>query len=513
MPVSVILRQLWKEFKPMPDRAAGTFRITVATLLVLVVMLACQNKMLDMAPILVAVFMQRNTLMTRLVSGFAIVSLALGSLVVYGVAAVAWDIAWLRVPLWGVIFWIGYFLMNRYQALSVIFVLPLILISIVCFAFDKYPHPNYIISQVGWLWAAFGLGLTATILVQWLFSAPTALDLLRREFRQILIDVERACLVRAFGGNQKAIKMADTASALEQTAKLGKFHILTPIQVDNCRGVATASQRIATLALSDEPNAGQQDPKERIAWVQIARHLHVLRHRILTGRRDFFSAIPHPLPRGKISDAEKILIEMQSRLDVVDAFKGSHVGTDGKKKPVPVPEFTDSEFATRATFATMACYLFASLADWSGIYTSMITCVVTALSTADSQIFKQRLRIVGAAIGGVLGVMAVVLFIPNMNNLTGILIILAVGIAISAWVMMGREKFSYAGLQMAVAFSITVLQEPHAATELHVIRDRMVGIFLGIIAMRFAFVIGTEMKSKNSVASATSSFTPGKTQP
>jgi hypothetical protein len=41
----------------------------------------------------------------------------------------------------------------------------------------------------------------------------------------------------------------------------------------------------------------------------------------------------------------------------------------------------------------------------------------------------------------------------------------------------------------------------------------MVGIFLGIIAMRFAFVIGTEMKSKNSVASATSSLTPGKTQP
>ena len=37
----------------MPDRAAGTFRITVATLLVLVVMLACQNKMLDMAPVVV----------------------------------------------------------------------------------------------------------------------------------------------------------------------------------------------------------------------------------------------------------------------------------------------------------------------------------------------------------------------------------------------------------------------------------------------------------------------------
>ena len=155
---------------------------------------------------------------------------------------------------------------------------------------------------------------------------------------------------------------------------------------------------------------------------------------------------------------------------------------------VPVPEFTDREFANRATAATIGCYLFASLTDWSGIDTSMITCAVTALSTIDSQIFKQRLRIFGAAFGGALGVLSVVFLIPNMNNLTGVLIIIAVGTAISAWVTMGRQKFSYFGLQIAVAFSMTVLQEPHATTHLDVIRDRMVGIFLGIIAMRFAFV-------------------------
>jgi multidrug resistance protein MdtO len=157
---------------------------------------------------------------------------------------------------------------------------------------------------------------------------------------------------------------------------------------------------------------------------------------------------------------------------------------------VPVPEFTDPEFATRATAATMGCYIFASLTDWSGIHASMITCAVTALSTIDSQIFKQRLRIFGAAFGGVLGVLSVVFLIPNMNNLTGVLIIIAVGTAISAWVTMGRQKFSYFGLQiaLALAFSMTVLQEPHATSKLDDIRDRMVGIFLGIIAMRFAFV-------------------------
>ena len=68
MPDSVILRRLWEELKPMPDRAAATLRITAATLLVVVVMLAFRNKFLDLGPLLVLILMQRNTMMTRLVS-------------------------------------------------------------------------------------------------------------------------------------------------------------------------------------------------------------------------------------------------------------------------------------------------------------------------------------------------------------------------------------------------------------------------------------------------------------
>ena len=124
------------------------------------------------------------------------------------------------------------------------------------------------------------------MLVQWLFSAPTALDLLRQAFRQILIDVERACLSLAFGGNLKVIEMGNIGEVLKQTEKLGKFKILTPIQVDNCHRVGTAVQAIATLVLSNKPNAAQQGLEEKNAWLQMPRHLHGLRHRILTGRRE-----------------------------------------------------------------------------------------------------------------------------------------------------------------------------------------------------------------------------------
>jgi multidrug resistance protein MdtO len=153
----------------------------------------------------------------------------------------------------------------------------------------------------------------------------------------------------------------------------------------------------------------------------------------------------------------------------------------------PKKDFTDAEFATRATAATMACYMFASMTDWSGIHTCMITCAVTAMNNVDSQIFKQRLRIIGASIGGLIGFLAMFL-IPHTDNLMGVLIIMGAAVAMSAWVSMGREKYSYMGIQMGMAAVMLIAQEPHATTEFTVIRDRLVGILLGLIFMRYAFV-------------------------
>jgi multidrug resistance protein MdtO len=131
--------------------------------------------------------------------------------------------------------------------------------------------------------------------------------------------------------------------------------------------------------------------------------------------------------------------------------------------------------------------MFASMTDWSGIHTCMITCAVSAMNNVDSQVFKQRLRIIGASIGGLMGFLAMFL-IPHMDNLMGVLLIMALGTGISAWVCMGRVKYSYIGVQMGLAFVMLVAQDPHATTEFTVIRDRLVGILVGLFAMRYAFI-------------------------
>ena len=44
-----------------------------------------------------------------------------------------------------------------------------------------------------------------------------------------------------------------------------------------------------------------------------------------------------------------------------------------------------TSFALRATLATMGCYVFMTLSDWTEIHTCMITCVVTALVVAEER--------------------------------------------------------------------------------------------------------------------------------
>jgi multidrug resistance protein MdtO len=73
-----------------------------------------------------------------------------------------------------------------------------------------------------------------------------------------------------------------------------------------------------------------------------------------------------------------------------------------------------TSFALRATLATMGSYVFMTLTDWTEIHTCMITCVVTALAITEERERKQTLRLVGAILGGLYGLAAVVFSFPGL---------------------------------------------------------------------------------------------------
>jgi multidrug resistance protein MdtO len=487
-------RKVLNELRPLPDRGGGTMRIVMACLLIWVIVLTFRNPMGDFSVFLVFILLQRNKTMSRLVAVFLILALIVASLWILAIACLSWNISWLRILLWGGMFWVNYYLMSRLPKLSVVFMLPISFGSIFCFSFDQDPNPNIIISQLGWVWCAVGLTMLGSFLVEYLFGAPSGLDLLRSELRRGLNRVETHCLKRAAGKLSPLMLGVNPGVAQDQAKMLMKFGVLTPLQRGNCHRILKAVGAIDQLAFEGDLSL-PLDAATQADWLRVGTHLHQLRKHL------FKPAGQHPaslreidrerLEGGSITDA-KVAAAMRELMEAEACLDASGAGT----KPTKVSEeataparkdFSDAEFATRASIATMACYMFASMTDWSGIHTCMITCAVSAMNNVDSQVFKQRLRIIGASIGGLLGFLAMFL-IPHMDNLMGVLLIMGVAVGISAWVSMGREKYSYLGLQMGIAVVMLIAQDSHATTEFSVIRDRLVGILLGLMAMRYAFV-------------------------
>src|SRR5882762_1630448 len=144
-------------------------------------------------------------------------------------------------------------------------------------------------------------------------------------------------------------------------------------------------------------------------------------------------------------------------------------------------------FALKVTFAAMFCYIFYMAIDWSGIHTALITCTFIALESTGATLHKGVLRIGGCVIGGALALFTIVFLMPHMDTIASLIVVVACASAIAGWVATGSELISYGGLQIAFAFFYSVFQGYAPDTDLDNVRNRVVGILLGLIITGVVF--------------------------
>jgi multidrug resistance protein MdtO len=144
-------------------------------------------------------------------------------------------------------------------------------------------------------------------------------------------------------------------------------------------------------------------------------------------------------------------------------------------------------FALKVTFAAMFCYIFYMAIDWSGIHTALITCTFIALESTGATLHKGVLRIGGCVIGGALALFTIVFLMPHMDTIASLIVVVACASAIAGWVATGSELISYAGLQIAFAFFYSVFQGYAPDTDLDNVRNRVIGILLGLLVTGLVF--------------------------
>ena len=152
----------------------------------------------------------------------------------------------------------------------------------------------------------------------------------------------------------------------------------------------------------------------------------------------------------------------------------------GLFKPDAFTNPTHVQFALKVTLAAMFCYIVYSAIDWSGIHTAFITCTFIALESTEATFYKVTLRIVGCVIGGALALFTIVFLMPHMETIASLVVVTAFASAIGGWVAAGSQRISYAGLQIAYAFFLSVFQGFAPDTDLDNVRNRVVGILFGL---------------------------------
>jgi multidrug resistance protein MdtO len=275
------------------------------------------------------------------------------------------------------------------------------------------------------------------------------------------------------------------------------------------------AQRTALIALADRliglvANLTRIPPQptgnDALRLRAFSERLRAIRTELREPARAF--AFP-PLLEGGMSRGFPMLQEMEQTVALMtevfrDDFLASSQNASGNWwHAVFLPDaFQNPEykrFAFAGCLAATVCYVLYNALDWPGIgTTSVVTCVVTALGTIGTSLQMQFLRLAGFVAGGlVLGISAQILILPGIDSVFGFALFFATATAIAAWFATSSPRLSFFGVQMALAFYFVNLQDFHIETDLTIARDKVIGVFLGILAMGFIFDrFGTKSDAK-----------------
>jgi len=364
-----------------------------------------------------------------------------------------------------------------------------------------YPAQQHVEATL-WFWAAMVVGIVVAAVVEVFFVKVDPIDVLLTGVDERLGAAEEliAAYVRNSGDQERtlaekkiaSLAIVGTGALRRQLRAAENGHAILRQYLAELNSVIALSGRLVDL-LANTTLVTRPAEIDHERFARLGAAIGPIRSAIRLRQRP--DAVELGEPRRSIEspllpEIEKVVSlipQAFSPAQTVNAAVVSEIDGTPKTRWLAADAFSNPEyihFALKGCLAATSCYVIYTALDWPEISTSVVTCMVTALSTLGASRQKQFLRISGATVGGLLALLSIVFLLPNMDRITPVALLIAAVTAASAWVATSSPRLSYFGLQTVLAFYITVLQDDYTApTTLSPARDRFVGVLLGLTVM------------------------------
>ena len=484
-----------------PGRDLTTVRIVLTVALVTVISLALQVPELAISAYMVIFVTKENRVLTKLAGVLVILGITLGiagSLLLYGAT---FDYPALRIPILAMTLFAGMYLARVFVIGPLGFAIGFV-VALTQSAADGVPTPELLVRALLWLWVALVYPIALTVLVnQVLLPAEPWADFTRALLSRL--DVAVAALERAseegiIGGRRDSTLLEISTRGSGPLLKLLRFAEGMDARIKRrhpsfVAAVAASEQIVsaaAALELGDRQKLSDGDrDRARALGVRIVALKAAMPSRVPVAVNIPPNGGPAASPELRNLDLATDALADSLAQDEPATADGIHAAKE--KKSLFVPDaFSDpahARFALKVTLAAMSCYVIYSGLDWRGIHTAFITCTIIALESNGATRRKGTLRIVGCCVGGLLGFLSIVYLVPQMESVVSLILLVSSVTALAGWVAAGSERTAYAGLQIALAFYLCIFQGFAPDTDFDKIRDRLMGIILGLVVSSVIF--------------------------
>jgi multidrug resistance protein MdtO len=497
---------LRNELAPYPGRAWVVARMTTASSIVMLLIMVFRLPS-GFVPALFTFILSRESPTATLRSGVRIAIAATAAMVytILSIEMMADDPLTHFLWVMGTLF-LCFFAMRiiRDFGTALSFSLPIILAVTVWDA--NTVNVNTRISNTLWLGFLVIVGAAVTVAVEYVFRKVHPATGLTEGVESRLKTVEE--ILRDVGADLPVSEQ--TGNAISQYSGLGTSTLRRLLLRSGYSGhfIAQMSAAVALvgrlvdlaasmrIAYTGQPATLSPEDHERC--LSLADNIAELREHLLAGKL----ASPIDLSIQERRSNLAFLSAMERTVALIpQAFSGSKTTSDflmrapmddDRRERLITPDaFSNSahlQFAVRGSLAAMVCYITYNAVDWPGLKSSIITCLLTAVSTIGSSRQRGGLRLGGFILGGlVFGMGSQVFVLPYLDSIVGFGILFALVTAIAAWITTSTPRISFLGLQLALAFNLIQLQDFTIQTSLAIARDRLVGVLLGLISMWLIF--------------------------